>query len=228
MCIPETRSRKPASGCDKDGDLLQLYTKGSRKDAGMAYVAILLLLAIISTLTFTLLFKAGTGMLATITRGDSIQAHYLAESAANHAMWRLLNDSNFPAAEDSYYMHTLGDGRYGYKVRRHTNTTFATVATVGAVGKNVVQQSYVLYVFRHDKVTYLADTDNHRIRKVGTEGIITTIAGTGKDDYSGDGGPATDADLRKPRGLYIDPSGNIYIADTDNHCIRKIDRKSVV
>ncbi len=162
-------------------------------------------------------------MLATITRGDSIQAHYLAESAANHAMWRLLNDSDFPAAEDSYYMHTLGDGRYGYKVRRHTNTTFATVATVGAVGKNVVQQSYVLYVFRHDKVTYLADTDNHRIRKVDTEGLITTIAGTGKDDYSGDGVPATDAELKKPRGLYVDTSGNIYIADTDNHCIRKID-----
>jgi len=162
-------------------------------------------------------------MLATITRGDSMQAHYLAESAANHAMWQLLNDSNFPAAEDSYYMHTLGDGRYGYKVRRHTNTTFATVATVGAVEKNVVQQSYVLYVFRHNKVTYLADTDNHRIRKVDTEGIITTIAGTGKDDYSGDGGPAADAELKKPRGLYVDTSGNIYIADTDNHCIRKID-----
>ncbi|MBE9530149.1 MAG: hypothetical protein IMF00_02650 [Proteobacteria bacterium] len=73
---------------------------------------------------------------------------------------------------------------------------------------------------------YIADTDNHRIRKVdvGT-GIITTIAGTGDDSYSGDDGPATDADLRKPRGLYVDTSGNIYIyiADTDNHSIRKVD-----
>ncbi len=128
--------------------MLQRHTRGSRKDAGMAYVAILVLLAVISTLAFTLLFKTGTGMLATMTRGNSMQAHYLAESAANHAMWRILNDSDFLPADDRYYMHTLGNGRYGYKIRRHTDTTFATVATVGAVGKNVVHQSYVLYVFR--------------------------------------------------------------------------------
>ena len=229
MCIPETRSRKPASGCDKDGDLLRLYTKGGRKDAGMAYVAILVLLAVISTLAFTLLFKAGTGMLATMTRGNSMQAHYLAESAANHAMWRLLNESDFPAAEDRYYMHSLAGGRYGYKVRGHTDTTFATVATVGAVGKNVVQQSYVLYI--HEQVTYIADTDNHCIRKIDTEGNITTIAGTdGEGGYSEDedGNPAIDAKLNKPRGLYVDGSGNIYIADTDNHCIRKVDTEGTI
>jgi sugar lactone lactonase YvrE len=215
----------------------------------MAYVAILVLLAVISTLAFTLLFKAGTGMLATMTRGNSMQAHYLAESAANHAMWRLLNESEFPADPDKYYMHSLGSGRYGYKVHRHTDTTFATVATVGSVGKNVVQQSYVLYIRQGqeggematdaelDKPhavhidgsgnIYIADTDNHRIRKVdaGT-GIITTIAGTGERDYSGDGEAATGAELNKPRGIHIDGSGNIYIADTDNHCIRKVDTET--
>ena len=207
---------------------LQRHTRGSRKDAGMAYVAILVLLAIISTLAFTLLFKAGTGMLATMTRGNSMQAHYLAESAANHAMWQLLNDSDFPAAEDRYYMHTLGNGRYGYKVRRHTNTTFATVATVGAVGKNVVQQSYVLYVFR--QMTYIADTENNRVRKIDAEGIITTIAGTGTGGYSEDedGNPAINAKLNKPRGLFIDTSENIYIADTENNRIRKIDADGII
>jgi sugar lactone lactonase YvrE len=73
---------------------------------------------------------------------------------------------------------------------------------------------------------YIADTDNHRVRKVDTGGVITTIAGTGNDTYAGDGGLAIDADLRKPRGLYVDPSGNIYIADTDNHCVRKIDAET--
>ncbi len=73
--------------------------------------------------------------------------------------------------------------------------------------------------------TYIADTDNHVIRKVdGITGIITTVAGIGKQGgYTGDGGLATAAKLRKPRGLHVDSSGNIYIADTDNHVIRKVD-----
>jgi hypothetical protein len=83
---------------------------------------------------------------ATMTRGDTMQAHYLAESAVNHAMWNLLNDPAFPADETKYYMHDLADGRYGYKVRRHTDTTFATVAAIGGLGETIVQQSYVLYV----------------------------------------------------------------------------------
>jgi hypothetical protein len=75
-----------------------------------------------------------------------MQAHYLAESAVNHALWRLLNDPGFTPESDKYYMHSLGDGRYGYKVRMPTQTTFATVATVGAMGNIATQQSYVQYI----------------------------------------------------------------------------------
>lgn len=73
---------------------------------------------------------------------------------------------------------------------------------------------------------YIADTDNHRIRKLTPAGGITTVAGTGSPGYSGDGGAATSAELNKPRGIAVDSSGNIYIADTDNHCIRKIDEST--
>jgi hypothetical protein len=292
----------------------------NRSESGMAYVAILILLAILSTLGFAFLFKVGTLTSATETRGTSMQAHYLAEAAANHAMWRLLHESAFTSAfrvshddddaeeeddgdmkldadkmelgkrrfvgvrflnvtipqgakivnahvtfeasddddhdvnltifgQDSnnaarfddddddisdrsktaasiswdivtkwkknniyktpvlssviqeivdrpgwssgnalavlfrsdvfgekrrvrshdqsaskapvlhvgygdaisaagnlYYMHSFASGRYGYKIRYHTDTTFATIATVGAMGDNVVHQSYVLYV----------------------------------------------------------------------------------
>jgi hypothetical protein len=75
---------------------------------------------------------------------------------------------------------------------------------------------------------YIADTDNHRIRKVSILGIITTVAGTGSDGYSGDGGPATSAELKKPRGIFVDGSENIYIADTDNHCIRKVSVSGII
>jgi streptogramin lyase len=72
--------------------------------------------------------------------------------------------------------------------------------------------------------TYIADTYNHRIRKVdGKTGIITTVAGTGSKGFSGDGGPATSARLRYPFNVFLDSTGNIYIVDTYNYRIRKID-----
>ncbi len=63
---------------------------------------------------------------------------------------------------------------------------------------------------------YIADTSNNCIRKVDTSGIITTVAGNGTEGYSGDGGPATSAELDRPYGVAVDQSGNIYIADTYN------------
>ena len=70
---------------------------------------------------------------------------------------------------------------------------------------------------------YIADDGHHRIRKVSPSGIITTVAGTGKINFSGDGGPATSATLYRPSGVAVDSAGNIYIADTQNVRIRKVD-----
>jgi sugar lactone lactonase YvrE len=70
---------------------------------------------------------------------------------------------------------------------------------------------------------YIADTGNHRIRKLSlTTGIITTIAGTGTQGFSGDDGPATSAAIDSPTGLAIDTAGNLYLADTHNNRIREI------
>jgi sugar lactone lactonase YvrE len=68
---------------------------------------------------------------------------------------------------------------------------------------------------------YIADTHNQRIRKV-SGGTIATIAGTGVSGFSGDNGPAASAMLSNPTALAVDSNGNLYIADTDNHRIRKI------
>jgi hypothetical protein len=70
---------------------------------------------------------------------------------------------------------------------------------------------------------YIADQSNHRIRKVTVStGIISTIAGTGTSSYSGDNGAATSAALNYPCGVVLDAAGNVYIADSYNHRIRKV------
>ena len=70
---------------------------------------------------------------------------------------------------------------------------------------------------------YIADYGNRRVRKVDAAGNIATIAGTGAAGFSGDGGPATAAPVDGPTGIALDSAGNIYIADTNNHRIRKMD-----
>jgi hypothetical protein len=68
---------------------------------------------------------------------------------------------------------------------------------------------------------YLADTENYRVRKIDASGVITTIAGNGQWGALGDGGPATDAQLNGLSDVAVGPDG-IYIADTDNDCVRLI------
>ncbi len=75
---------------------------------------------------------------------------------------------------------------------------------------------------------YIADNHNHRIRKVNTAGIISTVAGTGVAGYIGDGGSATVAQLNYPSGVAVDSIGNLYIADKFNFCIRKVDISGII
>jgi sugar lactone lactonase YvrE len=71
---------------------------------------------------------------------------------------------------------------------------------------------------------YIADSNNNVIRKITpSTGVITTVAGTGTGGYSGDNAAATLAELNLPKGITVDASGNLYIADTDNQRIRKVD-----
>ena len=75
---------------------------------------------------------------------------------------------------------------------------------------------------------YIADTRNNRIRRVDTSGIISTIAGNGHRGYSGDGGPAPGAELSSPGGVAVDNAGNLYIADTYNHRVRRVNPQGVI
>ncbi len=75
---------------------------------------------------------------------------------------------------------------------------------------------------------FIADENNHRIRRVDPSGAISTIAGTGEQGFAGDGGPAVQAKLYFPRGVAVDASGNVYIADHGNHRIRRVDASGTI
>jgi sugar lactone lactonase YvrE len=75
---------------------------------------------------------------------------------------------------------------------------------------------------------YFADTNNNRVREIGPTGSITTVAGSTSLGFSGDGGPATSAELNTPIGIALDSSGNLYIADSNNARIREVDRTGTI
>ncbi|HEY1220801.1 MAG TPA: hypothetical protein VGF03_17800 [Bryobacteraceae bacterium] len=89
----------------------------------------------------------------------------------------------------------------------------ATAAQIGSIQGVAVDEKGNLY---------LSDTDHNRVRKVDAAGIITTIAGNGAAGFSGDGGPATAAQLNLPYGLAVDAAGYLYIADLGNNRVRRV------
>jgi glucose/arabinose dehydrogenase len=76
--------------------------------------------------------------------------------------------------------------------------------------------------FGPDGSLYVSDSTDSRVCRIDPAGIIKTIAGNGKVGYAGDGGPATEASFRQPLGIAVDAQGSIYIADRENHRIRKV------
>jgi sugar lactone lactonase YvrE len=102
---------------------------------------------------------------------------------------------------------TTGDGGHALSAR-------LVLPTVTASGPN--------------GVVYVADTGDHRVRKIDTNGVVTTVAGTGVAGFSGDGGSARFAKLNAPQGLAVDRFGNLYISDTMNQRVRRVDTHGII
>lgn len=82
--------------------------------------------------------------------------------------------------------------------------------------------------FDGDGNLLIADTFNHRVRRIDHVGVITTLVGNGKNIAGPKDGPALDVSLNNPQSLALDRDGNLYIADTYNHVVRKLDTKGTV
>lgn len=74
----------------------------------------------------------------------------------------------------------------------------------------------------------IADTYNHRIRRIDGQGVITTVVGNGNSELAGDNGPALQASLNGPQGIALDREGTLFIADTFNHVVRRVDRAGII
>ena len=114
---------------------------------------------------------------------------------------------------------------------RRVDASTGIIATVAGSGLGDGGPATSASLFFSEAVTtdatgdfLIADTNNGRIRRVdASTGLITTEAGNGQDGFSGDGGPATSAAFSQPGGLVVDKSGNLFISDTDNNRIRRVD-----
>jgi sugar lactone lactonase YvrE len=127
---------------------------------------------------------------------------------------------------DSFYFADSCNNRVR-RVRGALVTTVAGTGTKGFKGDNGPATSAELNTPKGVALDsagnlYIADTGNHRIRKVATDGTITTVAGDGVPAYLGDGGPAINAELNLPATLEFDKAGNLYVADVGNNALRVI------
>lgn len=113
-----------------------------------------------------------------------------------------------------------GNGPTGYLLGGYSGDGgLATAAAINfPVGITVTAGGDVIF----------ADGGNHRVRKINTAGIITTVAGNGVSGYSGDGGLATLAQMQTPEGVAVDAAGVIYICDAPGHRVRKVDASGII
>lgn len=137
---------------------------------------------------------------------DSNGSIYIADKA-NNSIRKVDTMGNITAFAGTGTAGLFGDGALAAKAQLNSPSGVA-VDTYGNV--------------------YIADTLNNRIRKVNKAGKITTVAGNGTASFSGDGGKAVSAQLNNPSGVAVDADRNIFVADTLNNCIRKIDAMGTI
>ena len=170
---------------------------------------------------------AGTGVISTIA-GTGVSGYSGDHGAATSARLSTPTGLSLDGAGNLYFSDAINNA---VRMIAAATGVITTVAGNGTPGYGGDGSAAVLAELNYPGATavdsagnlYIADSSNSRIRVVAAKtGIITTFAGNGQYDYTGDGGPATAAELEFPQGVAVDASGNVYLADTNNHVIRKV------
>ena len=141
----------------------------------------------------------------------------------------------FPTSVFKYKQEIYIADAGNYRVRKtDRNGMISTIAGNGDDGYNgdgilaTKASLHPHFIYVHNDQIYISDIFNYSIRKIDQNGIITTIAGTGECGYNGDGQLAIHAQLDDPSGICVDVDSQIYITDSRNHCIRKIDQNGII
>ncbi|MCC6340759.1 MAG: SMP-30/gluconolactonase/LRE family protein [Bryobacterales bacterium] len=108
-----------------------------------------------------------------------------------------------------------------HRLRRVSAGIISTIAGNGEAGTEFLSNPQAAAI-GHDGSIYIADTGNHRVRRLSPDGRLTTVAGTGVAGFNGEAGDALRIQLSFPSGVAVDPSGQLHIADTGNHRIRRL------
>jgi hypothetical protein len=219
-----------------------------KNEKGFILVIVLSLLLLLAVTAMSLNFKSGMQANMAANRDVDAQTYLDQLAVIEHSLWKLNEDPTWrvPAGE-SYAYH----GRtYSRRVFGPDTVTYPALAAYADAVILSVQApaatSTVKKSFRYDIDTpflvmkprqvveiagkiYFADNTNNNIWKIDTSiGAIIRVAGTGTTGFSGDGGPANQAMLANPTGVWVDAAENIYIADKGNHRIRKVNNTGLI
>ena len=213
---------------------------GSSGDSGLASAATFGYITAVSADIFGKLYIAdtdnnnirmvsGTGIITTFAG----MVPYGGDGGA--ATSALMNQPRAVSADGNgnVYIVDFGNNRIRKVSSSGIITTFAGTGTQGSSGDGgqaSLAQFYYAFGISADSSgnVFIVDAGNNKIRKVNSAGIISTYAGTGTKGSSGDGGQATLAQLANPYGCWTDQNGNVYIADTVNGKIRKVNVAGII
>ena len=173
---------------------------------------------------------APDGIITTIA-GNGQKGYTGTPTAATAAM--LDGPNSVSLADDgTIFFANLGSDTVQKIDKTGTLSTFAGNGKTGRTGDGGPATAATLSIpdvfLGHDGTVYICAYGSETIRKVTPDGIISTIAGTGAEGYTGDGGPANAAQLSDPTSVVVDASGAIYVADNGNKVVRRIDPNGTI
>jgi sugar lactone lactonase YvrE len=215
------------------------------KDKGFIVITMLLLLLLLSVMAFMVNSRSGLQARMAGNQTDSMQTYYSQLAVIEQSNWKLMQDPcwRVPSGEN----YTYNGKTYTRKVMSPDTVTYpalvpykdAVIVSVTApYASRPVNQSLrytidtasplAIGTTKDVHVTsagdiYFTDIDTHSVWRINAgTGAMTRVAGTGTSGYSGDGGPATSAQLNQPMGVLVDSAGNVYIGEYGGHRIRKV------
>jgi sugar lactone lactonase YvrE len=215
----------------------------SRNEKGFILVILLALLLLLAVTAMSLNVKSGMQVRMAVNSTANVQTYFDQMAIIEQSLWQLTGNFcwRVPAGENYVY-----HGRtYSRRVFNPDSVTYPALAAyadaviisvqspnaTGKVNKSFRYNIDTPFLIRTPQQVcldsagniFFADMGNHSVWEINiVTGAILRIAGNGTSGFSGDGGPATGAQLNYPSGVCVDAFGNLYIADTNNNCIRKV------